>query len=346
LHFDVKNTKGYPMKNSYFVFVVLFFLLSGYVFIAQSQDLAPKKNKSKYGYVDKRDTVVIPYQFDEAEFFYDGLAAVKMDTKWGFIDKTGKIVISCQFETVYNFSDGVCPVRKNNKWYFINKKGKKSIDAYFQLAFPFAEGLAAVKTETGWGFIDKEGSMAIKAEYEEASSFSEGLAAIKDAGVWGYINPQGETVIDFKYDEAHHFVKGLAIVKLNNKTFQIDKNGKKYVPPKDEQKEDPNMIYTTVDQLPEFPGGYKEMSNFLLTNIQYPAEEKQNKVEGLVIITFIVTREGELKNFQVTQGDNENFKKEALRVVQLMPKWNPGINKGKPVNVQTNIPVRFRMVNK
>jgi TonB family protein len=338
------------MKKIYVILFVFFFLFFTGILNIQSQNLVPKKNsKGKYGYADNkdtRDTIVIPYQFEDADDFYEGLAAVKLEGKWGFIDKTGKMIISNQFELVRNFSDLVCPVRKNNKWYYINKKGKKAIDGYFLMASPFSENLASVKTTTGYGYIDKEGSFAIKAEYEEAGTFYEGLAAVKDGGLWGYINNQGETVIDFKYDEAHNFTKGLATVKLNGKFFQIDKNGKKYIPPKDEKKEDPNMVYTIVDQIPEFPGGFKELANFFQSNMQYPTEEKEKKTEGLVIITCVVGKEGDLRDFKVLQGDNENFKKEALRLVQMMPKWNPGKLNGKPVNVQTNIPVRFRLVNK
>lgn len=312
-----------------------------------SQDLKPKKNnRGKYGYADKRDSVIIPYQFSDAEDFSEGMAAVKLEGKWGFIDKTGKVVINPQFDLTYYFSDGFCPVKKSGKWYFINKKGKKAINENYLLAFSFTEGYAAVKTETGWGYIDKEGQYAIKPEYEEAWSFSDGMANVRDGGLWGYINKQGDVVIEFKYDEAQAFSKGLATVKLNGKYFQIDKKGKKYVPPKDEETDDPNMIYTIVEQRPEFPGGIDEMMKFIQSNIQYPPEEKQNKLEGLVIVSVVVTKEGNLKDYKVIQGNNQHLNDEAIRVVMLMPKWIPGKNKGKEVNVQTTIPVRFRLSNK
>ena len=277
------------------------------------------------------------------KIFMKALLLLKLEGKWGFIDKTGKVVINAQFELTYYFAEGFCPVKKNNKWYYINKKGRKAIDDNFILAFSFSEGYAAVKTETGWGYIDKEGQIAIKAEYEEAWSFSDGLANVKDGGLWGYINKQAETVIDFKYDEAQPFTKGLATVKLNGKYFQIDKSGKKYVSPKDLQKEDPNMVYTIVDQRPEFPGGMEELLKFIQSNVQYPAEEKQQKVEGLVIVTVIITKDGEIKDPKVLQGSNQNLNNEAIRIVSIMPKWVPGKLNGKEVNVQTTIPVRFRL---
>jgi TonB family protein len=330
------------MKKTLNTVVVVFF--SFFIFQVCGQDLKPASNLSgKFGYTDGKGTVVIPYQFDNADDFHNDLAAVKTQGKWGFINKTGKMVIAAQFELTYYFVDNFCPVKKNNKWYYINKKGKKSFGDYYLMALPYSNDLAAVKTETGWGYIDHVGNFAVKAEYEEANTFSEGLANIKDGDVWGYINNQGDVVIDTKYDEAKPFKNGIATVKLNGRTFQIDKNGKKYVPPPEEKKEDTNMIYTIVDQRPEFPGGHEELFRFIQGNQQYPPEEKEKKIEGLVIVSVIVSRWGELKNIQVIQGDNENFKKEALRIVGIMPKWIPGKMNNKPVNVQTTIPVRYRI---
>jgi periplasmic protein TonB len=101
-------------------------------------------------------------------------------------------------------------------------------------------------------------------------------------------------------------------------------------------------VYTITEEMPEFPGGVKEMMSFLQKNITYPASCRKNNLGGKVFIKFIINTEGNLTDATVIKGTGlSDLDNEALRVVKMMPKWKPGKQDGKAVNVYFNLPVNF-----
>ena len=105
--------------------------------------------------------------------------------------------------------------------------------------------------------------------------------------------------------------------------------------------EDISKPFTVVEQMPEFPGGVQSMMEFIATNIRYPAMARELGISGNVFISFVVSRNGEIKNLKILRGIGGGCDEEALRVVQLMPKWIPGKQNGKAVPVQFNLPIKF-----
>jgi protein TonB len=102
-----------------------------------------------------------------------------------------------------------------------------------------------------------------------------------------------------------------------------------------------DSIYFFADKMPEFKGGDVGLFQYLSKNIHYPAGEKN--VEGTVYISFIVEKDGSVKHTRIIRSIGERFDKEALQVINNMPKWQPGSKKGNAVRVQMNIPVRFAL---
>lgn len=100
-------------------------------------------------------------------------------------------------------------------------------------------------------------------------------------------------------------------------------------------------IYTISEEQPEFPGGEEALMSFLANNIKYPLAARENGIQGTVHITFVIEPNGELSNISVLRGIGGGCDEEAIRVIRLMPAWKPGIQRGKPVRVQFNLPVRF-----
>lgn len=98
-----------------------------------------------------------------------------------------------------------------------------------------------------------------------------------------------------------------------------------------------------LDQKPEFPGGNSALFNYLKDNIKYPADAVEEKLEGRVILTFIVNREGKIVNAKVKKSVSPSCDKEALRIVRSMPDWIPGMKDGKAVTVQYTLPVTFKL---
>ena len=109
------------------------------------------------------------------------------------------------------------------------------------------------------------------------------------------------------------------------------------------EKKDTVNVYDVVEQMPNFPGGYQKMHEFIEKNLHYPKECAENGIQGRVIIDFVVERSGKLTNIRVVKSVNPALDKEALRIVKLMPKWIPGKQCDKKVRVKCIIPIPFQL---
>ena len=102
-------------------------------------------------------------------------------------------------------------------------------------------------------------------------------------------------------------------------------------------------IFTYAEQMPSFPGGYKEMMLFIQKNITYPKEALSMGIEGKVYIEFVVDAEGNLSNFTVKKGIGYGCDEAALAVVKKMPKWDAAKMNGRPVKIRTSMPISFKL---
>ena len=98
-----------------------------------------------------------------------------------------------------------------------------------------------------------------------------------------------------------------------------------------------------VEDAPEFPGGIQALLDYLKENIKYPAICKDNNIQGRVIVSFVVEKDGSISDPKVVKGVNPSLDKEAVRVISTMPKWKPGKQKGITVRVRYSVPVNFRL---
>ena len=112
-------------------------------------------------------------------------------------------------------------------------------------------------------------------------------------------------------------------------------------PPKHEEVE--NKVVTTVEQMPSFPGGDAALMNWLRNNVRYPAVAEENGIQGRVVVSFVVERNGSITDVQVVKSVDPSLDKEASRVVKSMPNWIPGKQNGSAVRVKYNVPVTFRL---
>lgn len=102
-------------------------------------------------------------------------------------------------------------------------------------------------------------------------------------------------------------------------------------------------VFDTVEQMPEYPGDMQAMIEFLQANMKYPEDAAKQKVEGRVMVQFVVETDGSISDVHVAKQVFPSLDAEAIRVVQAMPKWTPGKEKGKVVRVKYNLPIVFRM---
>ncbi|MDP5139264.1 MAG: M56 family metallopeptidase, partial [Spirosomaceae bacterium] len=105
-------------------------------------------------------------------------------------------------------------------------------------------------------------------------------------------------------------------------------------------------VFTTVEQNPEFPGGATEMYKYIGERIKYPKLAQQMKVEGKVFLRFVVQKNGEIGDIKILKSIGYGCDEEAVRVISQMPKWTPGKQNGKPVNVYFTMPIKFALEGK
>lgn len=107
-----------------------------------------------------------------------------------------------------------------------------------------------------------------------------------------------------------------------------------------------DATFVVVEEQPEFPGGNAAMMNFITENIRYPKEAHEKGIQGRVITKFIVRKDGSIDSVQIARGVDPLLDAEAIRVVESMPTWKPGKQRGQPVNVMFTLPVVFRLDKK
>lgn len=136
-----------------------------------------EKGNGKYGYMDKSRNLTIPYQYDSAEDFHDGLAVVSKNDKYGTIDKNGKTVIPITIDNLASYSEGLAAYAVKNHWNddyiygFLDPSGAVKIAPKWNAVNKFSEGLAVVSlgssNDQKWGVIDKTGNYVVKPQYDE-----------------------------------------------------------------------------------------------------------------------------------------------------------------------------------
>lgn len=131
-----------------------------------------------------------------------------------------------------------------------------------------------------------------------------------------------------------------------NKTTQNGQNAPEPVRSETLYKPQPvnrNSVYDVVEQMPSFPGGISGLKTYLNQNTRYPAVAQENCVQGRVVVSFVVGKDGHISDVTVLRSVDPSLDKEAIRVVRNMPRWTPGKQGGEPVKVRYNVPVSFRL---
>ena len=154
----------------------------------------------------------------------------------------------------------------------------------------------------------------------------ESISVLKDKSaleIYGEEGKDGVIIITLK-DKA----------KLPTTTANIIDNQKK------SYKED---VFVVVENQPEFPGGVQALMKFLGDNIKYPVEAQKSGTQGRVITSFVINKDGSITDIEIERGVDPLLDAEAIRVIEMMPKWKPGTQRGQNVNVRFTMPVVFRL---
>ena len=125
-----------------------------------------------------------------------------------------------------------------------------------------------------------------------------------------------------------------ALAEINNlrtDSIALNKNGQE------------EKIYQVIEQMPVYPGGELELLNFICRNIKYPVNALKNRVQGRVILRFVVSKTGQVDRVEVLRSLDSDCDKEAVRVIKLLPKFTPGKQNGENVAVWYTLPIAFKL---
>ncbi len=101
--------------------------------------------------------------------------------------------------------------------------------------------------------------------------------------------------------------------------------------------------FTVVQKIPEFPGGWSAFMQWLTKNLKYPSAAQQNKIQGMVVVSFIVNKDGSVADVKLSTSVDPMLDKEALRVIRMMPKWKPGMDRNKVCRTMIAVPIVFKL---
>lgn len=220
--------------------------------------------------------------------------------------------------------------------------------------FGFSEGLAPVKTQDGeFGYINTRGEMELTLYYKNIkgiSNFYSGTAyVVFNNGEDMFIDTEGNETHPSWTTETEEDLGEIIIVDDDSlpppppgEDMDYDNDGViEIMPVLIEEEEVEDVIFTVVEEDPQFPGGMEALFKFIEDNIQYPQSAKDNNISGRVFVTFVVEKDGSITGGKILRDICNGCGAEALRLLKIMPKWTPGKQRGHVVRTQYNLPIKF-----
>ena len=113
--------------------------------------------------------------------------------------------------------------------------------------------------------------------------------------------------------------------------------------PEEPEEEEIEEVFMVVEEMPEFPGGMQKLMKYFSDNVRYPVVAAENGIQGRVICQFTVWKDGTIRDIVVLKGVDKSLDKEAIRLIENMPNWKPGKQRGKAVSCKYTVPVSFRL---
>lgn len=189
--------------------------------------------------------------------------------------------------------------------------------------------------------LDSQQESTYTLDFSKPGSYAKKIVELDD----GVVRIDGEPVTSPLYGD------WLNDIDLSNVTVTLDEQGyivqlnlhsKAGTTPKVTSLADDGKIYEVVEVMPAFPGGSEALYKWLTNNLHYPEAAKKQKVQGRVVVRFVVETDGSITDAKAVNSPNQLLSEEALRVVKFMPRWEPGKIKGKPVRSHFLLPITFK----
>lgn len=303
------------MKNSLLPLLLFCFAFCVTSYPAAAQGIYPKEMDGKWGFTDRLGNPVIDFQFEEANYFYNNLAAVKVGGVWGFIDTEGHASISPQFESVENFKHATACVKQEGKFGLIDLQGNYLLKPVYDSLETMGD--AVIYLESGsFGIMDTLGKRLTDPVYQRIMSGWQKILNVKKDDHWARWKDG---------DETPEPLSNLVFLTVDDlpRFPGCKEKGKS----KEELKECSDM----------------EMLKFIYGHIRYPAVARENGVEGMVVVSFTITSVGKVADIEVVRDIGAGCGLESKSVVASMPDWLPGKIEGTAVGTRFNLPVKFKL---
>ncbi|MCG8576026.1 MAG: WG repeat-containing protein [Flavobacteriales bacterium] len=191
----------------------------------------PVKEGDKWGYTDLEQNYFIPLEFEEVNWFYEGLAVVKREDLYGYIDKMGKFTIDPAFDDALDFNEGHAVVEQSEKYGMINRNGEFTIPAVYEDLGNLEDGLAYFQNEEElYGYFDEKGIERLKAQFTDAYDFENGRAIVAKNDYYGLIDRFGTTFMAFKYEDLRPYREDIYKAKLRGNWGLVNLQGDTLAP--------------------------------------------------------------------------------------------------------------------
>ena len=185
----------------------------------------------------------------------------------------------------------------------------------------------------------KDGSVIARTMDEDGDFYGVKVKIIKEPNTFYY----DDQIIDVPTDSLiivgtyRHYSSTYPVVRIPKQEI------KEASPTKNSKISKSDKVYDVVEQMPSFPGGPSALMEYLHDHVKYPVVAQENGVQGRVVVSFIVERDGSITDVRVVRSVDPSLDREAQRVVSSMPRWTPGKQNGSAVRVKYNVPVSFRL---
>jgi TonB family protein len=259
------------------------------------------------------------------------------------------IIIILLLLAVSSQSQDLIPKEKDGLYGFFEKK-KMVLDFQYDTIDQQFNGTYAVRKGGKWGLVSTTGTESIPCRYDFLYSTLYSRYMVSYNGLMGVVDSTGAVVIDFLFDKIDHVEEDTqALVRYQGKWCMYDKGTFGY--------DVDQFVFNTPEIMPMFPGcqpssgpaaevkdcADEKMYQHIFEKIRYPAEARENGIQGQVIVSFIVSRQGEIQNPAILRGIGGGCNEEVLHVVNEMPNWIPGTQDGIPVATRFIMPVKFKL---
>jgi outer membrane protein assembly factor BamD (BamD/ComL family) len=217
--FGLMNHKGIPQTEAIYENLGFF-----------NEGLASATKNGLTGYIDKRNQVVISFQFDSGTDFESGRAIVEKNGKSGIIDRQGNVLYESVFEDVGQFSEGLIYALKDSLYGYYDRFGSIQIKPQFEEAFSFSKGIAKVQYQGKQAYINESGQFVVPPLYPEIQFYSDSLLKFKQEDLWGIMNAKGTVFTQPIFDEIGVLENGRAVCVQDSKIGYLDSIGALVIP--------------------------------------------------------------------------------------------------------------------